>query len=223
MQEKRPAPDPEWVQMYRQGIPSPKIAAGAGVAASTVRYHLTIAVKQDPGLRAAHQAARPAPKPSTTAAGRQNLQDILDLYRTENRLPTRHTKKEKALASWLKRQREAAENGTLAPAYAEALDEIPGWRNPPNKQADDAARWDRRLTETAAWMAAGNQLPRHNKTDDREERTLGVWLHTQRIDHRAGKLTPTKEARLNEAIPGWRHGRSKGRPRRPQTEAEPLR
>jgi hypothetical protein len=37
-----------------------------------------------------------------------------------------------------------------------------------------------------------------------------VWLHTQRIDHRAEKMTSAKETLLNETIPGWR----KGRPRR---------
>ena len=42
-QIKRPAPNPEWVQMYRLGIPTPKISAGAGVAETTVRYHLAIA------------------------------------------------------------------------------------------------------------------------------------------------------------------------------------
>jgi hypothetical protein len=43
MEARRAAPHPEWVQMYRQGIPAPKIAAAAGVAKSTVRYHLHIA------------------------------------------------------------------------------------------------------------------------------------------------------------------------------------
>jgi len=36
---------------------------------------------------------------------------------------------------------------------------------------------------------------------------MGVWLHTQRIDHRAGKLTKAKEKQLNTVIPGWRQGR----------------
>ena len=59
----------------------------------------------------------------------------------------------------------------------------------------------------AAYLAAGHELPRHNTTSDQEERTLGVWLHTQRIDDQAGKLTADKDKQLNETIPGWRHGR----------------
>lgn len=47
---RRPAPDSEWVLMYRQGIPARKIAAVAGAAETTVRYHIAIAAKQDPSL-----------------------------------------------------------------------------------------------------------------------------------------------------------------------------
>jgi hypothetical protein len=36
-QIKRPTPNPEWVQMYRRGIPTAKIAETAGVAETTVR------------------------------------------------------------------------------------------------------------------------------------------------------------------------------------------
>ncbi|MDQ1053086.1 hypothetical protein QE394_001014 [Arthrobacter sp. SORGH_AS 212] len=206
---KRTAPDPEWVQMYRQGTPTSTIAAAARVAETTVRYHLAVAAKQDPRLRAAHRAAaRPATR--VTAAGRRNLDDVLALYRAEGRLPTKRTPRERALAIWLARRREDAAAGIPSPDYAAALDEIPNWRNPPTKQADDAARWDRRLNEVAAWLAAGNDLPRHQKTDDQEERTLGVWLHTQRIDDRAGRLTAAREALLNDRVPGWRQGRPRG-------------
>lgn len=60
----------------------------------------------------------------------------------------------------------------------------------------------------SAYLQAGNEWPRHNKTDDREERTLGVWLHTQRIDYRAGKLAAAKEKQLNKSSPaGGKAGR----------------
>lgn len=67
------------------------------------------------------------------------------------------------------------------------------------------------LGEVAAYLKAGNKWPRHNKTDDREERTLGVWLHTQCIDYRAGRLTAGKEEQLSMVIPaGGRGGRGWG-------------
>lgn len=198
-QIKRPAPNPEWVLMYRKGIPAPKIAAGAGVAESVVRYHLAIAAKQDSGLRQEHTAALPAPPPRVTDAGRRNLADVLAFYEAEGRLPVNgRSPQESALAGWLARRRQEPTEGSLAPVYAQALDAIPGWRDYPTKRDADAARWQQRLAEVAAWLAAGHDWPRHNKTDDQEERTLGVWLHTQRIDARARKLTAAKEKQLNE-------------------------
>jgi hypothetical protein len=206
-QIKRQASNPEWVQMYRLGIPTPKIAAGARVAETTVRYHLAIAAKQDPVLRADHQAALPPAAPRVTEPGQRNMEEILAFYEAEGRLPVAsRSVRETALAGWLARRRVQAAAGALSPAYA-ALDTIPNWRDQPTKRDADAARWKQRLAEVAGYLATGNEWPRVNKTEDRDERTLGVWLHTQRIDYRAGKLTAAKEAQLNEVIPGWRQGR----------------
>ncbi|MUU70536.1 helicase associated domain-containing protein [Pseudarthrobacter sp. GA104] len=211
-QTRRTAPDPEWVLMYRRGIPTPKIAAGAGVAETTVRYHLAIAAKQEPGIRAEHQAALPVARQRLTAAGRRNLEDIIAFYQAVGRLPTRRSAREKALTAWLHHRRQEAAEGTLSPIYAEALDEIPGWSRPSTKQADDQARWKQRLAEVSAYRAVGNDWPRHNKTDDQGERVLGVWLHVQRMNERAGKLDPAKKAQLDEVIPGWRQGRPRRGP-----------
>ncbi|MDQ0923372.1 hypothetical protein QF038_001880 [Pseudarthrobacter sp. W1I19] len=209
-QTKRTAPDTEWVLMYRQGIPTPKIAAVAGVAETTVRYHLAIAAKLDPRIRAEHQAALPAALPRLTAAGQRNLEDVIAFYNTGGRLPIfSHSAREKALAVWLHRRRKDAAQGTLSPAYADALDVIPDWRKPSAKQADDEARWTQRLAEVASYRAADNDWPRHNKTNDQSERVLGVWLHVQRINDRAGKLDPAKKTKLDEIIPGWRQGRAR--------------
>jgi hypothetical protein len=196
--------------MYRSGIPAPKIAAVVGAAKTTVRYHLAVAARHDAELRTAHKAALSTPQ-RLTAPGQRNLDDILALYATEGRLPARsRTDRERALATWLQRRRKDAAEGTLSPAVAEALDTIPGWREHTAKRAADAARWQQRLAAVTAWLAASQDWPRHNKTEDQEERTLGVWLHTQRIDARAGKLTAAKEKQLNEVIPGWRQGRCGG-------------
>ncbi|GAC1353417.1 MAG: hypothetical protein NVSMB43_27320 [Pseudarthrobacter sp.] len=114
------------------------------------------------------------------------MEDVLVFYAGHGRVPAKsRTDRERALATWLARRRSEAADGTLSPAYA-ALDTIPGWREQPTKQEVDQARWKQRLGEVAAYLNAGNEWPRHNKTDDREERVLGVWLHTQRIDHRLG-------------------------------------
>lgn len=169
-QIKRPAPNPEWVLMYRKGIPAPKIAAGAGVAASVIRYHLAIAAKQDAGLRQEHAAALPATPPRVTDAGRRNLADVLAFYEAEGRLPVNgRSPQESALAEWLARRRKQAAQGSLSLVYAQALDAIPGWRAYPTKRDADAARWKQRLAEVADYLAAGHEWPRHNKTRDQEE------------------------------------------------------
>lgn len=72
--------------MYRQGIPAAKIAAGAGVAGSVVRYHLTLAGKEDPGLRDEHRKALLCPA-RLTMAGRRTLNDLLAFWDAEKRLP----------------------------------------------------------------------------------------------------------------------------------------
>lgn len=194
--------------MYRRGIPTAKIAAGAGVAETTVRYHLAIAARLEPGIRAEHQAALlPVSPTRLTAAGRRNLEAIIALYKAQGRLPARSLARDKALAAWLDHRRQEAAKGTLSPVYAEALDVIPDWSRPSTRQAENEAHWKQRLAEVTASRAAGNDWPRHSKTNSEAERVLGVWLHTQRIDYRAGKLAADKETQLSAAIPGWRQGR----------------
>jgi len=69
-----------------------------------------------------------------------------------------------------------------------------------------AIRYDGRV-----W-AAGNDWPRHKRTDTEEERLLGMWLHIQRMKYRRNELAHDKEAQLNMLLPGWRDGRTRGRP-----------
>lgn len=142
-QVKRPTPHPDWVQMYRSGIPAKTISAVTGVAQSVNRHHLAIAAKQDPGLRDAHRSAA-APTPTrVTVPGRRNMEDALAFNQAEGRLPVHgRSPRETALAEWLARRRKDAANGTLSPVYAEALDAIPGWRDYPTKHDADAGQVD---------------------------------------------------------------------------------
>lgn len=193
--------------MYRRGIEPARIADVCGAAQTTVRYHLQIAAKQDPGLRSAHAAAAPMKIPSDTTMQRMN--DLLAFYRAEGRLPAAHAKSsdEQTLASWLYRRRRESAAGTLSPALRKGLGVIPGWDQVPPRKAEDEARWQRRLKEVRAFREASGELPRHQKTDDPLERTLGVWLHGQRINYNRGKLAREKKSRLDKVLPGWREGR----------------
>lgn len=206
---RRTAPDAEFVLMYRKGLPASKIATITRAAETTVRYHLQLAVQADPRLRDEHQAALAAPAPRITQAGLRNLADILTFHQTEGRLPTTggKTPKERALGAWLLHRRQESAAGTLSPTYRDGLAAITGWDSPSTRKADDEARWQQRLKDLQALRAAGGDWPRHAKTDDQHERMLGVWLHGQRIDYRAGSLDPAKEKLLDDLLPGWREGR----------------
>ncbi|WP_181037592.1 helicase associated domain-containing protein [Arthrobacter sp. ZGTC412] len=206
---KRIAPDPEFVMMYRKGIPTSKIAALEDVAETTVRYHLQIAARAEPGIRDEHKAALSPPARRPSEVGLRNLAAVIAFHKSEGRLPVTHgkTAKERALGAWLVHRRREAAQGSLSPIYREALAVIPGWDKPSTRKADDEARWQQRLGELQKIRVAGGDWPRHQKTDDIHERTLGVWLHGQRIDYRKGRLAPAKEKKLNEVLPGWREGR----------------
>ncbi|CAN7242037.1 Helicase associated domain protein [Arthrobacter sp. LjRoot78] len=213
-EQKRTAPHAEWVQMYRQGLTTAKIAATVGAAQSTVRYHLAIAAAADPSVRTAHRnAARPTTSTRVTAEGLQNLRDTVTLYRAEGRLPSTKSPftRERALATWLTRRRQDHDRGTLSPDYAAGLQEIPSW-DQRTRTSNDEARWNQRLQEITAYMADGNDWPRHKKTDSEKERVLGMWLHIQRMKYRRSELTPDKKVQLNALLPGWRDGRTRGRP-----------
>lgn len=203
---RRRAPYWEWVEMYRRGIEPARIAEVCGAAASTVRYHLQIAAKKEPALRGQHAAAAPVRVPSDTAL--QRMHDVVSFYHTEGRLPAVHSASsgEQALGSWLYRRRRELETGTLSPVLREGLSVIPGW-DKATRKVEDKARWQRRLREVEAFRKAGGALPRHQKTDDPLERTLGVWLHGQRINDNQGKLAPEKKSQLDHILPGWREGR----------------
>lgn len=50
-----------------------------------------------------------------------------------------------------------------------------------------------------------------------EEHELGIWLHSQRQKARRGELDEARARALDEAVPGWRKGRQRGRKPRNDT------
>jgi hypothetical protein len=50
-------PNPEWVPMYRNGLPGGRIAELSGVPVSTVSYHPRLARAADRKLRPTHETA----------------------------------------------------------------------------------------------------------------------------------------------------------------------
>lgn len=208
----RRAPDAEWVLMYRLGLSRKRIADLVGAEPATVGYHLVIARRQDPGLEAAHLAAannRTGPSPAALA----RMEQIISWITTEGRFPRDRSehKGERSMARWLSDRRREAVEGTLHPAYRDGLARIPGWAENPRAAADDA-RWHDRLAQLADFRAEGNDWPRHRNYASELEHTLGVWVHAQRQKRRLGEIDTAKVKVLDEAVPGWRTGRTRGRP-----------
>jgi hypothetical protein len=135
------------------------------------------------------------------------------MIQATGRYPSRHgaTTEERTLATWLQRRREDARAGRLPAEFKEGLAILPDWERPPRAEADEE-RWLARLEALTAYRAAGKDWPRHKATITGEEHDLGVWLHAQRSKLRQGRLGDDKAAALNEAVPGWRAGRKRGRP-----------
>jgi hypothetical protein len=212
----RRAPDAEWVLMYRLGLSRQRIAALVRAEPAAVGYHLVIARRQDPGLEAEHQAAAgavPVPHPSPTDLAR--MDELIAWVTAEGRLPNGRSadRCERSMARWLSGRRREAAEGTLDPAYRDGLAQVSGWLEN-HREAEDEARWHHRLAQLAAYREEGNDWPRHRKADSELEHALGVWIHTQRYKRRRGELDPVKVKLLDDAVPGWRAGRTRGRPRR---------
>ena len=191
----QPAPRAEWVAMYRRGMTGAAIARLVDAPASTVRYHLQVAVRANAALREEHQAALVTPAKRLPKPGQRNLADVIAFHQAEGRLPVTHGKspRERALGVWLHRRRQESVAGTLSLDYQESLAVIPGWDRPSTRREEDEARWLQRLEQLQELRAAGGHWPRHAKTEDQHERTLGIWLHGQRIDHRAGRMDTVSE------------------------------
>ena len=205
------APNDEWVLMYRRGLPGRRIAELTAAPATTVSYHLRLARAADPELRPAHAKASKS-RARVTARGLERMQELITMVQETGRYPSRSAEctSERTLAVWLQRRREDARAGRLAPAFREGLAVLTGWETKPRVEADEEP-WHQRLAELQTYRAAGNDWPRHKAVITGEEHGLGIWLHSQRVKQH-GQLDAEKAAALDEAVPGWRTGRKRGRP-----------
>jgi hypothetical protein len=198
--------------MYRLGLSRQRIAELVRAEPATVGYHLVIARRQDPGLEPAHQAATVTPA-GPSPADLARMEEVIAWIKVEGRLPRDRSedKNERSMARWLSDRRREAADGTLSPPYRDGLTRVPEWAGNPRAAADEA-RWHDRLAQLADFRAEGNDWPRHRHYASEREHSLGVWIHTQRYKHRRGELAPEKVKLLDDSVPGWQTGRTRGRP-----------
>lgn len=143
------------------------------------------------------------------------MEEVIAWILAEGRLPRGHSEDrgERSMARWLSDRRREAAQGILDPAYRDGLARVPGWAGN-RRAAVDEARWHDRLGELVDFRQEGHDWPRHHDYDSEREHRLGVWIHAQRYKRRRGDLDPVKVKLLDEAVPGWQTGRTRGRPPR---------
>jgi hypothetical protein len=197
--------------MYRRGLTRGQIAELTGAAPATVGYHLGLVRRLEPGLQSEHDAVSRKPA-RLTAHETERLQQLVAFVQETGQYPSRSSDdvSERTLAEWLGRRRHEAADGTLTPALQKGLGVLPEWRGVPRAVAEEA-RWQARLKALAAYRASGQDWPRDKATITGEEHELGVWLHTQRFMLQRGELALAKAEALDNAVPGWRTGRTRGR------------
>ncbi|MFS0717331.1 helicase associated domain-containing protein [Arthrobacter sp. 1P04PC] len=210
----RRAPDAEWVLMYRLGLSRKRIADLVGAEPATVGYHLVIARRKDPELEAAHLAAT-GTKRRRSPVDLARMEEIIRWVVTEGRFPRERSadQEERSMARWFSDRRREVAQGTLHQAYGEGLVRVPGWGWNLRTAAEEA-RWHQWLGQLVNFRAEGNDWPRHKKCGSEREHTLGVWVHAQRQKQRRGELEAEKVKLLDDAVPGWQRGRTRGRPPR---------
>jgi hypothetical protein len=96
------------------------------------------------------------------------------------------------LLAWAKRQQSAP----LSAAQAAALDSIyPEWRTTTHNGV-----WYTKLEAVEAFFEKHSRFPKV-KTDDPGEKTVGIWLATQR--QRVDRMSAERRKVIDERLPGW--------------------
>ena len=135
-----------------------------------------------------------------TTAGWEFWYGLMDRYVEQNgdaRVPQEYrTADGFPLGTWVGKQRRLFIVGTLIEDRLQRLDLLPGWSW--NTLSDD---WSDCYERTAdyARQHGTSRVPRHFMADGI---ALGMWVTTQRFNHRKGLLNQERERQL-EALPGW--------------------
>lgn len=127
------------------------------------------------------------------------LQKAVDFVEKHGRAPvvTSMVPEEKTYALWISRQRTPQVRNVLSEAQIDALNRgLPEW------EVNLEIKWGYILDEVCAYFARYNALPKDKHSG--KYGSLGTWMQTQKDLVRLGKLTPEREATLDERLPTWR-------------------
>lgn len=191
----------EWDLMYRQGLTVSKIATVCRHQVGTVSFHIRDRKGRDPSLESDHQANYKKPS-QITVGWMMNIATLEDFHEDNGHYPTlTDGTPEARLGPWLAAQRRALKRGELSPEKIAALDRLPGW-TVPQRTVTDQARWDLRLEQVKDFCTEHGRWPRY-RSDDEDEKVLGVWIYVQRSEAFNKRMKPHTRKRLDAVLPGW--------------------
>ncbi len=198
---------PEWLLMYRNGLPFGLIAKLFKAPRSTVHAYLQRQPELHPELAAEHERNRPSDHMQYRSVSQTWLEHVeaLKAFIDEHwRIPRNGgpVDRESSLASWLSVQRRKNLDGGLRPEALELLKDIPDWELSA-RTLKDRQRWNQRLTELQLFLDSVGRWPRYGGYKTEHERILGVWLHGQKQKLTNRLLTHEEIRSLTEAAPGW--------------------
>lgn len=204
VEEPAESPHPEIDRLYASGTPVPRIAELVRIREGTVRRHLERRRRVDPELAVARAAA---PKGASVIFYRHR-DELRDFVARHARFPRiRGTEDgERSLYVFLSEQRHAFLRQELGWERAAALGVLGDWVTT-DDEVERERHWQGRLGEVVAFLAEQGRMPRHPKTTDPLEKTLGIWLATQNDLAHRGSILPDRLLALDAAVPGWRRGR----------------
>jgi len=198
---------PEWLLMYRKGLPFGLIAKLCKAPRSTVHAYLQRQSELYPELAEEHERNRPSDRlqhRSVSQSWLGHMEALKAFIDEHGRMPHNGgpADGETALASWLSVQRRKHLEGSLRPEALELLADIPDW-NMSARALDDRQRWHQRLAELQLFLDLEGRSPRYRGYKTEHERILGVWLHGQKQKLTNRLLTIEEVRLLTESAPGW--------------------
>lgn len=208
----------EWVLMFFLGVPVPVIARWCRVDVRRVRRAVDRRIVEDPGWFDRCLLIHDQPRQGTAAERRvvrtrdqtwwEHYNDVVAYTgdRDGGRgggLPRQNDSRQASrLYRWVEAQRRQHDQGNLTQDQVEALDGLGQWRGVRRGTQDQW--WERRFGEVEQFVATTGRLPVYGPgSQGTVEGVLGIWVGTQRMRARTGRLSADRRQRLDRVLPGW--------------------
>lgn len=189
--------------MYELGLTPERIARVCRVRVQAVRRVTEARDRKDPAFAARRlvvhdQPALPRQRPLLSWYQQyENLRWFVD---TMGRLPRQDGSTwERHCHGFLYQQRHKHHAGMLSTEQIALLDRIDGWYIAPRPPD----HWRRRFDDYLRFTEHHSHRPRETAAQGTDERSLMIWMLSQRRRLRSGTMPASRNTLLNRSIPGW--------------------